>query len=392
MDPKLISGFAYLFVATMTGVIATLYFSFSPLKFDYNQRTTIRYFSLLFLSYSCFYVVYATRPFIDADLSVLLANFFFTLAMHCLRYGLMWRVGRTHKHIYQDMAFWVNLGVIIVINYILLFKLSDSLSSRQMVSSWNLFLVYIAASRFIVDKIDNPSKGEKIFRTTVWVLMPFPLIVLIPSVFYHDPFINASLVLVWLTLQTIALFGGLTFLLLSDVIDMHYRNSVTDPLTKLFNRRHFMAQASAMISSAHRHAFPMSVILCDIDHFKQVNDSYGHNIGDKVIVKFANILKNQAREEDVVARFGGEEFIILLPQTNADGAKALATRMCEATRKLVINCPQGEFQFTASFGVATFDSTINIEENIKNADEALYLAKESGRNQVVVYSSLSFAR
>ena len=152
-----------------------------------------------------------------------------------------------------------------------------------------------------------------------------------------------------------------------------------------------MSQASAMISSANRHAFPMSIILCDIDHFKQVNDNYGHNIGDKVLVEFANILKHQAREEDVVARFGGEEFIILLPQTNAHGAKALATRMCEATRKILMQSPKGEFQFTASFGVASFDSSINIEDNIKNADDALYLAKESGRDQVVVYSSLTFA-
>lgn len=392
MDPQFISGLSYLFVATMTGVIATLYFSFSPLKFDFNQRTSISYFSLLFLSYSCFYITYALRPFINVDMSILLANSFFILAIHSLRYGLMWRVGRTQRHLHQDAIFWLNLSLIFLINYFLLFKLYDSLAYRQVVSSVNLFLVYVFASRFIIDKIDSPSKGEKIFKTTIWVLMPFPLIVLVPSAFYPDPFFNASLVLVWMTLQTIALFGGLTFLLLSDVIDMHYRNSVTDPLTKLFNRRHFMTQAAAMISSANRHAFPMSIILCDIDHFKQVNDNHGHNVGDKVLVKFADILKNQAREEDVVARFGGEEFIILLPQTNAHGAKALARRMCEVTRGIIIESPHGEFQFTASFGVATFDSTINIEENIKNADEALYLAKESGRNQVMVYSSLSFAR
>ena len=234
MDPKFISGLSYLFVATMTGVIATLYFSFNPLKFDHNQRTSIRYFSLLFLSYSCFYITYAIRPFIHIDVSILLANSFFILAIHCLRYGLMWRVGQTKRHLHQDIGFWFNLVLLFFINYFLLFKLNDSLAYRQTVSSINLFLVYVIASRFIVYDASSPTKGERIFRTTLWGLMPFPLIVLIPSMFYPDPFFNASLVLVWMTLQTIVLFGGLTFLLLSDVIDMHYKNSVTDPLTRLF--------------------------------------------------------------------------------------------------------------------------------------------------------------
>ncbi|GHE91663.1 GGDEF domain-containing protein [Thalassotalea profundi] len=389
MDHQLISGITYLFVALIIGVIATLFFLLNPLKSDENQQISIRYFTLLFLSNSCFYVALLVTPFVSHLLSIILANTFFTLALHSLRFGLRWRANVTNNHLYQDAYFWVNLILILFLNVWLFYIFENSFEIRQVVSSINLLLIYIIAIKYIFIDKSHPSSGEKKFQRILYVLIPLPFFVIVPNFLFTDDFLNQSLNFVWMIIQTIILFGSLMLLLFSDVIDMHYRNSITDSLSGLFNRRHFMEQASVMISSANRHRFPMSIILCDIDQFKQVNDSYGHNAGDKVIVAFAQALQSQAREEDVVARFGGEEFIVLLPQTDAEGAVISAERMRTTAENIVVSTGKAILNFTVSFGVATFDNSINIEANIKHADEALYLAKKAGRNQVKMYSENS---
>lgn len=388
MDHLLISRVTYLFVALIIGVIATFFFLLNPLKSNESQRISLRYFTLLFLCNSCFYVALLISPFSSNLLSIILANTFFTMALHSLRFGLRWRTNLTNSHLYKDGYFWGNLIIVLMLNVVLFYIIDNSLQLRQVVSSINLLLIYFVATKSVCIETANPSYGEKNFQRILYILIPLPFFVIVPNFLFTDDFLNQSLNFIWMILQTIILFGSLTLLLFSDVIDVHYKNSITDSLTKLFNRRHFMEQASVMISSANRHRFPMSIILCDIDQFKQVNDSHGHNVGDKVIVAFAHVLQNEAREEDVVARFGGEEFIVLLPQTDAQGAVILAERMRQAAENLVIPTDNVVLNFTVSFGVATFDSSINIEENIKHADEALYLAKQVGRNKVKVYQEV----
>ena len=284
-----------------------------------------------------------------------------------------------------SFSFWNNLILVLFVNIVLFYLIDNRFELRQVVSSVNLLFIYIIATKYIYIDKSTPSSGEKKFQRILYVLIPLPFFVIVPNFLFTDDFLNQSLNFVWMILQTIILFGSLMLLLFSDVIDMHYRNSITDSLSGLFNRRHFMEQANVMISSANRHKFPMSIILCDIDKFKQINDRFGHNAGDKVIVALARALQSQAREEDIVARFGGEEFILLLPQTNAQGAAISAERMRSAAEKIVISTEKYTINFTVSFGVATFDNSMNIEENIKHADEALYLAKHAGRNQVKMY-------
>ncbi|XQW85639.1 GGDEF domain-containing protein [Thalassotalea piscium] len=385
MDQQLISGITYLFVALIIGVIATLFFVLNPLKPEDSQRIPVRYFTLLFFANSCFYITLLISPFISSLLAITLANIFFTTALHSLRLGLRWRANLSDTHLINDIYFWINLFIVLILNYSLYYFVDNSLEFRQVVSSLNLFLIYIFSTKYVFRDKAKPSAGEFRFQRILYVLIPLPFFVIVPNFLFTDVFLSQSLNFVWMILQTIILFGSLTLLLLSDVIDMHYKNSVTDPLTQLFNRRHFMDQASVLISSANRYCFPMSVIICDIDQFKKVNDGYGHNVGDKVIVAFAQLLKSKAREEDVTARFGGEEFIILLPQTDAQGAANLAERMRSAAENMVISADGIMLNVTASFGVATFDNTINIEDNIKHADEAMYRAKQAGRNQVNMY-------
>jgi len=154
-----------------------------------------------------------------------------------------------------------------------------------------------------------------------------------------------------------------------------------DPLTNLYNRRYIYDVASNLLNIAKREKTDVGIIMIDIDNFKQINDNYGHAVGDEVIKKLSNILTLNTRESDIIARFGGEEFVILLPHTDAEGSTKIASKL----RKLV-----EKENFTVSLGV---DNILyedkDIDESLNRADKALYKAKEDGKNQVCVYGTLA---
>ncbi|MEA3290293.1 MAG: GGDEF domain-containing protein, partial [Campylobacterota bacterium] len=159
----------------------------------------------------------------------------------------------------------------------------------------------------------------------------------------------------------------------------------TDPMTKLYNRRYFSKIAEDILDLSRRDKKELSLIMVDIDKFKTINDTYGHAIGDDVIIKFADILKQEQRESDIICRFGGEEFVILLPETNMDGARIVAQKIREKTEQTIIKTDTiKDLTFTVSLGVSIVDieKENNIEEALGRADEALYEAKGNGRNQV----------
>ncbi|MFW1972389.1 GGDEF domain-containing protein [Acinetobacter bereziniae] len=158
--------------------------------------------------------------------------------------------------------------------------------------------------------------------------------------------------------------------------------SETDPLTNLYNRRFFNEKLDAMQSKKTHYA----IILIDIDHFKDINDLYGHHFGDEALCQVAKLLSSQIRHSDIVARYGGEEFIIALPDTTLDSAQAFAERCRLAIQNQVIESLDHHYvQLTASFGIATSIDDDNISKIIHLADKALYRAKQSGRNQVHLY-------
>jgi diguanylate cyclase (GGDEF)-like protein/PAS domain S-box-containing protein len=163
------------------------------------------------------------------------------------------------------------------------------------------------------------------------------------------------------------------------------RLATTDPLTGLSNRRAFLMRARQEIERAVRNGRPMSVVMIDVDHFKAVNDRYGHDIGDLVLQSVAATVEGGLRNSaDVAARFGGEEFVLLLPETTVSGAQQLAERIRVAFERAVVETEQGAVRFTASFGVEAFRSDVDvaIDTVLKRADDALYRAKASGRNRV----------
>ncbi|MCW5829591.1 MAG: diguanylate cyclase [Deltaproteobacteria bacterium] len=166
--------------------------------------------------------------------------------------------------------------------------------------------------------------------------------------------------------------------------------ATTDGLTGLCNHRHFQERITVELERAQRSAQPLSLILLDIDHFKKVNDTYGHPCGDEAIRRLAAVLRNQARQIDLAARYGGEEFVLLLPDTPASGAKAVAERIRNEFQKETFYGPGGEaFQATVSLGLAVYPRDAKKKADIiDRADKALYHAKRTGRNRLVEYGAI----
>jgi len=167
------------------------------------------------------------------------------------------------------------------------------------------------------------------------------------------------------------------------------RLSITDDLTRLYNHRYFREKFRYEYLRATRYRQPLSCIMADIDFFKTVNDTYGHPAGDEVLKAVAGAIRRAVRDVDIVTRYGGEEFAVLLPNTSPAGARSCAEHVWSAIGAASIRLPQGVIHITASVGVATLDRSCRAEEDLlRHADQALYAAKRRGRNNVCSWNEL----
>lgn len=173
--------------------------------------------------------------------------------------------------------------------------------------------------------------------------------------------------------------------------------SVIDPLTKLYNRRFFFTEVNSGLSRAKRYRQPFSLMLMDLDHFKQVNDTYGHECGDNALIGVSKILGQFTREGDTLARFGGEEFVLALPETNNEGAKKLAERIRSTIEDTDWECHGITMDINISIGLSSLnhdnvddinDDDIQVTDILREADRALYYVKQHGRNNVKSFSEI----
>jgi len=185
-------------------------------------------------------------------------------------------------------------------------------------------------------------------------------------------------------LEVIALQAGQA-VLRAQLFDQTERLATTDGLTGLLNHRAFQARAEEALAQARRYGRACSVLLTDVDHFKAVNDTYGHPIGDQVLRGVAQILREKARDTDLVARYGGEEFAVIMPETDGKGALVIAERIREAVQAKVFQTELGPLQITISVGIAAAPANGTAKQELVDlADQCLYFAKRNGRNRSVL--------
>ena len=160
--------------------------------------------------------------------------------------------------------------------------------------------------------------------------------------------------------------------------------AVTDGLTMLYNHRFFMETLNREFSRSRRMSMPLALLMADIDNFKNFNDTYGHQLGDEILINVAEVLKNSRRGSDIVARYGGEEFVLLLPDTGLEQAAIVAEKLRKRMEESSIESNHGKLNITISLGAAAMEknSLRNPKDLLILADKALYQAKREGKNKV----------
>jgi len=240
---------------------------------------------------------------------------------------------------------------------------AGSLRNKWHVMAGLIFLFIVGYFGYIVVLWGHP---------TEWHEIPIPGIFLFGAIF------------VWLTiklsLQTAA------DLLRMDSLEVE---NITDPLTKVYNRRYLNRRLEEEVERAKRYALELSVFMLDIDYFKRVNDTYGHQAGDVTLSTLGSLVKTALRNVDIVARYGGEEFLVICPNTAIVGSELVAERIRQLVESHQFEIPDGSggkqiIQISVSIGVASVSATVDSQEKlVQAADQALYRAKTDGRNRVI---------
>ncbi|MEM0910132.1 MAG: GGDEF domain-containing protein [Pseudomonadota bacterium] len=366
----------YFILLVVLSSIAFAFLYFIPTSKLGRSDHSVPYFRLFYL---CNAMGFAQFIIGDSSFAAAVGNAFFVLSVHSLVFGLKLRTMDIRPLNSQIFAA-INAVAIFFFTWVTLTLESNPRIFIVSTISINMGALYLYSFYICLTK-DVESIRTKTLRGSLIISAILISLSWLPLYLTNDTVLHLRGIFASVTVIHFVLFGGLLSLLMSDVIHFYYTNSITDSLSGLYNRRHFTDVGRDMVNSAKRHKFPICCVLCDIDRFKSVNDTHGHDVGDEVIKTVAKLLKKNARPRDLVARIGGEEYAILLDNTDIAGAVDYAERVRRNIKKLKMHGNDVTISITASFGI--FDaSESTIQDALKNADMALYRSKRNGRDQV----------
>lgn len=352
-------------------------------------RRTTTYFALGFICSTLFasYFIYLTKA-TDGWISTVcftVSNTFVLIGLHFFLYGVS---NRTHRKPIKKRYIVIHIIVFMAIGILL----SEDLMNGGFDHANSIFVAlnYSGVNAMILPYIKLNPKGKSsmgeytmigILCVSILIFSYYPFARIYTDNFleyitYRAP-IQALQIHLWVL--------GLLILLLSDMVRGFRQQAFTDHITNLYNRSYFMDRVEKALQT--KDTTQHALILCDIDFFKSINDTYGHATGDKVIQHFAKLVKNTIQGDAIAARFGGEEFAIYLPNTSKEAAKCIAENIRVCCEPVDIEHPSEKVNFTVSFGVVEIHSSHTLSDALKYADHALYQAKKSGRNCVEVYTT-----
>lgn len=369
---------SHLEIAFSVIVVSIVMFIASLLFKDKEGDKPARFaFRLFYFSTVLFFIVISANLKSPSPVLEIFSNLCVALINACLTIGILWRC---------QSKLPISVIYFLAISYFIVDTYSNNYSVQI------AYFYNVICSLICVYALLNRPSGSNVGDKGMAVVILFNAVLLMVNLISFAGVLKESYYsqfMVMIFIFTPAYLAGLTiFLFSSYMLDAHKALEVqatTDSLTGLYNRRFFLKESKRILQTAARHQEPLCVMMCDIDHFKKINDNFGHKIGDMALSSFAKILSQSLRGGDILARYGGEEFVALLPQTNKAKALYVAERMRQQTENLSINTEKGIVKLTASFGLCEVHEYKEIEASINQADNAMYEAKSAGRNLVKTF-------
>jgi diguanylate cyclase (GGDEF)-like protein len=374
------------FVLTINIFVACL-FAATFLILGWQTRTRAAlWFGLTYLCAAFYIVSEFVLPFQgDPRITYVVGFFAFLLSLSAALAGLSER--------YAKGINWTLIGVMMAAGLasgIVSFELGRGSFARMMLYQAPYAALQLAGAVMILravrrDRLDNALAVLLVLGAAQFLSKPFVSMISGGPGATPQDYVNTSYALYSQTMGAlVALTTGLMLLLIivRDMLVEATLRSETDVLSGLYNRRGFEARAAALLESAQRTGVPTAMVVSDLDHFKAVNDSYGHEAGDRVIEWYSALLRDTAGERWVVGRMGGEEFAIFLSGANLTTARLFAESVRAGMSRLEVEGMPADFRVTASFGVAEGDGRSSLAELRRRADGALYRAKSMGRDRV----------
>ncbi|GLX78606.1 hypothetical protein tinsulaeT_19460 [Thalassotalea insulae] len=378
-----IVALSYFSALTIVCLVLYAFTYLLPKPDNHNKARSTFFFRLVLLftiaSFEGLLLRYEHFPVI----AIVLDNFFILLIAYSLMFAIYTRYDCDINYRHYLLC-GAHLLFFVLLIY-LLHNQNDNDFFRFFAVIINISIPYFFTIKKSHQQYKRHRIGDRIlYSSLIIIFIVFVAYVALYSFFYsHDIQVPIALYFVTLICCICVLFFGFALSIIYSLVGKLRKEIITDRLTGTKNRNYLTDISEQMISLAKRNNTPLSLILCDIDLFKNINDNYGHAAGDKVLVAFSTFVKQSLRAEDVFIRIGGEEFVILLPQIDLTQAIQTAERIKEIINQQHIEIGSEHIHISASFGVTQVDVSSGIDNNINNADIALYEAKRTGRNKVV---------
>lgn len=381
----------HLFLVMVLGIVSTVgvLFTFALPSPSHSHKAQSALFARMMLffvwvSYLCF----ALRFMFDEIFYLVPYSTFLLISAYMLLLTLVKRYG--HGISFQgSVLIGAHLIAFVSITTFLTLTMPNSVW-RELILICSLLVPVLLTIHCIKAYLKRRNTGD-------FVLLFIMVLTLITLVFVAPAYVTGVVslpahqtvvVFVVYLVVTMSFMLGFTVSVLHSLVIRLRLQAYTDPLTGAKNRHFFYEMAPKLAALAKRNAQELSVVVCDIDHFKNVNDKFGHVAGDKALKAFSRFIEQSMRAEDTLIRLGGEEFLILSPNCCIRQAQQLAERLREDVSQRVIKYNDAEFSITASFGVVELPKgTLDIFQTIKEADHALYQAKSQGRNRVIAFGA-----
>jgi diguanylate cyclase len=330
------------------------------------------------------YLVINTIGYLGITVHLALVPLFFFLGLTFLSFlnifsSLIWitgwRVNRLGNH---------DLAITLMISEVILHTLFV-----VPIVGWHAGFQYYLLGAIPFSLFNNKFGGKSIILISVGLCITFVALDVITHDALHSVALSANVIRLINYINIVISFSAVGlisyyFRLASITLEQQLEQLAnTDSLTGLYNRRRMqeMLEAQKALSSRSRSDF--TLIFVDIDHFKKFNDTYGHSCGDYILCEVAFFMRNHLRQGDVIARWGGEEFLIMLPNTDIKGARTIAEKIRKSIAEERFHLAGQEFSVTMTFGLTQHEESDSIDESLKRADDALYKGKEAGRNLVM---------